>query len=224
MPCKYAWSSSAFGIQHTQWESAARLIWRDTWREIYLRGVHWLLRTNLILWKSYCTVDVSNLPVHNFHGEKIYATVSHPGLSHDSKLASLSDLIFPRSIDDVTSSSFALLGDSAFVIRNINGKIILERKNTETSYIPNNCTGHGWSYSSESYVYWDTKGWVGDSSVKINIWNALDPTHSKRQTVVSFYAGLFTSAESANKKVWFESNQTFLCKPQKLSFSHGFSS
>lgn len=83
-----------------------------------------------------CTVNVTNLLVYNFKGEIIHAAVNYPGTCHDSKLASLSGLVYPRLDDVMTPPGFALLGDSAFVTWNINGKIVRSRKHTEKGDIP----------------------------------------------------------------------------------------
>lgn len=60
-------------------------------------------------------VEVTNLLVFNFFGEIIHAGVNFPGSWHDSKLASLSGLIYPKLSDEMTPHGYAILGDSAFV-------------------------------------------------------------------------------------------------------------
>lgn len=57
------------------------------------------------------------------------------GTCRDSKLASLSGLVFPRLDDAMSPPGFALLGDSVFITCNINGKNLRSRKYTETSDI-----------------------------------------------------------------------------------------
>lgn len=61
--------------------------------------------------------------------------MNYSGTCYNSKLASLSGIVFPRLDDAMTRPGFALLSDSAFVTRNVNGKIVQSQKSTETSYI-----------------------------------------------------------------------------------------
>lgn len=83
-------------------------------------------------------VEVTNLLVFNFFGEVIHAAVNYPGSWHDSKLASVSGLIFPKLGDDMTPPGFAILGDSAFVcdLRVAHGKVVRARKANEVRDIP----------------------------------------------------------------------------------------
>lgn len=59
----------------------------------------------------------------------------HPSACHDSKLAKFSGLVFSHLEDPITHFGFAILEDSAFVARNINGEIIRSGENTETDNI-----------------------------------------------------------------------------------------
>eukprot|EP00171_Calliarthron_tuberculosum_P005428 IDg5428t1 len=83
-------------------------------------------------------VEVTNLLVFNFFGEIIHAGVNFPGSWHDSKLAVLSGLIYPKLGDDFTPPGYAILGDSAFAssMRVGGGKIVRARKQNETVDIP----------------------------------------------------------------------------------------
>lgn len=84
-------------------------------------------------------VEVTNLFVFNFFGELIHAAINYPGSWHDTKLATVSGLYFPKLSDERTPPGMAILGDSAFVnnVRITNGKIVRGRKANETSDIPN---------------------------------------------------------------------------------------
>ena len=83
-------------------------------------------------------VEVMNLFVFNFFGELIHAAVNYPGSWHDTKLAAVSGLYFPKLSDEMTPPGMAILGDSAFVnnTRITNGKIVRGRKSNETADIP----------------------------------------------------------------------------------------
>lgn len=79
-----------------------------------------------------CTVNITNFLGYSFKGELIHAAVNYPGTCHDSRLASLSRLVFSRLDDAITSPRFALLVDFALITRNIKEKIRQSRINTET--------------------------------------------------------------------------------------------
>ena len=84
------------------------------------------------------SVEVTNLFVFNFFGEIIHAAVNYPGSWHDTKLATVSGLYYPKLSDDMTPPGMAILGDSAIVnnSRITNGKIIRGRKAGERWDIP----------------------------------------------------------------------------------------
>ena len=83
-------------------------------------------------------VEATNLFVFNFFGELIHAAINYPGSWHDTKLAMVSGLYFPKLSDEMTPPGMAILGDSAFVNNTsvTNGKIVRGRKANETSDIP----------------------------------------------------------------------------------------
>ena len=83
-------------------------------------------------------VEVTNLFVWNFFGEIIYASVNYPGSWHDTKLAGMSGLYFPKLSDEMTPPGMAILEDSAFVntIKATNGKGLRSTKSNEVNDIP----------------------------------------------------------------------------------------
>lgn len=83
------------------------------------------------------SVEVTNLFVYNFRGELMHAEINYPGSWHDKKLAYASAVLFLNLGDDMTPHGYAILGDSAFVTRNMGGKVVQGRKTNETSDIPN---------------------------------------------------------------------------------------
>jgi len=84
------------------------------------------------------SVEVTNLLVFNFFGELIHAAVNYPGSWHDTKIATVSGLYYPKLSDEFTPPGMAILGDSAFVTNTkaTNGKIVRSRKTNEVSNIP----------------------------------------------------------------------------------------
>ena len=56
-------------------------------------------------------VEVTNLFVWNFFGEIIYAAFNYPGSWHDTKLAGMSGLYFPKPSDEMTPPGMSILGD-----------------------------------------------------------------------------------------------------------------
>lgn len=61
-----------------------------------------------------CSVDVNNLLIFNFKGEVIYAAVNFSGCFHDSKVASLSGLVYAKLGNVGTPPGYAILRDSVF--------------------------------------------------------------------------------------------------------------
>lgn len=82
-----------------------------------------------------CSVEVLTLFVHKLKGEIIHSTINYPGLFHDSKLASYSELIYPSLSEDHTPARMVLLCDSAFLNRNIEGIVDRSRKTGEMTGI-----------------------------------------------------------------------------------------
>lgn len=76
--------------------------------------------------------------MYNFGGEIVHATINYPGSWHDTKLASMSGLLYPKFGDEMTTPEFAILGDSAFLVDTCvsGGKIVRRRKTNETDSIP----------------------------------------------------------------------------------------
>jgi len=83
-------------------------------------------------------VEVSNLFVWNFQGEIIHAAINFPGTFHDSRIASLSGLYYPKLSDKYTPPGYAILADSAYLKDDIavQGKVIRARKANERTGIP----------------------------------------------------------------------------------------
>ena len=83
-------------------------------------------------------VEVTKLFVFNCFGELIHAAVNYPGSWHDTKLAAVSGLYYPKLLDEFTKPGMALLGDSAFVnnVRVTHGKILRGRKSNEMHETP----------------------------------------------------------------------------------------
>lgn len=79
-----------------------------------------------------CSVEVTNLFVFTFKGELIHDPVYYPGSLHDNKLTYLSVFIYPKLWDDMTSPGYAILGDSAFVTRSMEEKVVRARKTNES--------------------------------------------------------------------------------------------
>lgn len=76
--------------------------------------------TNLDLQNAYFgnfaqNVGVTKLFVWNFLGEFIHAAVNYANSWHETKLAGVSGLYFPKLSDEMTPLGFAILGDSVFV-------------------------------------------------------------------------------------------------------------
>lgn len=82
-----------------------------------------------------CSVEVTNLFVFKFKGDIIHAAINFPGSWHDSKLATVSDLMHPF-LSEKTPDEMALLADSAFTTLNTEGKVVRTRKSNENSGIP----------------------------------------------------------------------------------------
>ena len=74
----------------------------------------------------------------NFFGEIIHAAANYPRSWHDTKLASVSGLYFPKLSDEMTPPGMAILGDSAFVntTKAMNSKIVRGRKTNEVHDVP----------------------------------------------------------------------------------------
>lgn len=83
-----------------------------------------------------CSVEVTNLFVFNFMGELIHAAINYPASWHDDKLAYASGVLYPKLEDEMTPPGFSIFGDSAFVTRTMEGKLVRSRKTNETSDIP----------------------------------------------------------------------------------------
>ena len=83
-------------------------------------------------------VEVTNLFVRNFFGDIIHASVSYPDSCHDTQLAGMSGLYFPKLSDEMTPPGMAILGDSAFfnTTKATNGKLLRGRKSNEVNDIP----------------------------------------------------------------------------------------
>jgi len=82
-------------------------------------------------------VEVTNLFVWDFRGEIIHAALNFPGSWHDTKLAGVSGLYYPKLSDELTPPGFAIHGDSALVKNTTitNGKVLRGRKTNENSDI-----------------------------------------------------------------------------------------
>lgn len=74
----------------------------------------------------------------NFYGEVIHAAINYPESWHDTKLASVSELYFPKLLDAMTPPGTRKLGDSAFVNNTTctNRKIVRAKRTSETQGIP----------------------------------------------------------------------------------------
>ena len=83
-------------------------------------------------------VEVTNLFVWNFYGERVHAAINFPGSWHDTMLAGASGLYYPKLSDEMTPPGYAILVDSAFVDNTsvTNGKVLQGRKTNETWDIP----------------------------------------------------------------------------------------
>eukprot|EP00172_Hildenbrandia_rubra_P002294 Plantae.Rhodophyta-Hildenbrandia_rubra.ctg30402.p1 GENE.Plantae.Rhodophyta-Hildenbrandia_rubra.ctg30402~~Plantae.Rhodophyta-Hildenbrandia_rubra.ctg30402.p1 ORF type:complete len:262 (+),score=16.55 Plantae.Rhodophyta-Hildenbrandia_rubra.ctg30402:507-1292(+) len=84
------------------------------------------------------SVEVTNLIVFDFFGERIHSAVNYPGSWRDARLASVSGLCHDCLSDDLTPPGFAILGDSAFVndLKVANWKALRGRKCNESDGMP----------------------------------------------------------------------------------------
>lgn len=76
--------------------------------------------------------------VFNFYGEFIHAAINYPGSCHFSNISRLSGLMTKTLSDAVTPRGYAIIGDSAFVIRlyATGRKMVRSRKRNESHEIP----------------------------------------------------------------------------------------
>lgn len=84
-----------------------------------------------------CSVEITKFLVYNFKGGIIHAAINYPWCCHDSSLTYNSGLIFRKLSDDMIPPRRAILGDSAFSARGVNGKTVQCRMSNENASIPN---------------------------------------------------------------------------------------
>lgn len=70
-----------------------------------------------------CSAEVTDLLVYNFKGKIIHAEITNPGSCHHGSLAQKSGLVFPKLSNRTAPPGKAVLGDSNFSTKKVNGKI-----------------------------------------------------------------------------------------------------
>lgn len=89
-----------------------------------------------VYYKGYtCSVEMANLLAYNFKGEIMHAAIFYTSSSHDSKLAFASSLINTKLSDEMAPCGLVILGDSAFVTIQTNGKVVRKQKTNEAADI-----------------------------------------------------------------------------------------